>query len=446
MFRRSLLCVPALVLGLLVTGCTDSPEAEARPEPQAQATEYAGIESCKECHKKQYDVFMASQHRKYVQVVSPQSVIGDFETNNVLEVGGAKTTMIRRGDDFFVETTGPDGKLHEYKAVHTIGFYFKQRYETVLEDGRRYVLPVQWNKNEKRWVDYHGLKKEKPGSGHYWSDPQRALAVTCAGCHGTGVKLFPAPTAERPKIVESDMTVSCEACHGACGPHVADPDNKALYPPISLKNLDPRRQVDVCGKCHTRGEDAEHGFGYPYDFKVGERLHLKYAFVEPTIGKDASRFWADGRSKGHHQQQIDFVTSAHYTKAGMTCISCHDPMAGGLLKLKDDQAPNDLCLSCHTDLVEAAALQKHSGHDPTKEGALCVGCHMPKIIKNEQPMQLHHHGASIPNPRKTLLWGTPNACSICHNDPAKNDSPQRMIDAMTQWNMPVPPVKTSARD
>ena len=35
------------------------------------------------------------------------------------------------------QATGPDGKLHEYAVVRTVGHHYKQRYETVLADGRR---------------------------------------------------------------------------------------------------------------------------------------------------------------------------------------------------------------------------------------------------------------------------------------------------------------------
>ena len=143
------------------------------------------------------------------------------------------------------------------------------------------------------------------------------------------------------------------------------------------------------------------------------------------------------------------MQSAHFTKAGMTCISCHDNHATtpeGVLRLKPGQTANDLCVACHTDRKGPEALKAHTFHDPTKEGAVCIDCHMPKIISNEQPMQLHYHGASVPNPRKTQLWGSPNACSMCHNDPAKNDSPQRMIDEMTQWGIPPRPIDISARE
>ncbi|MFW6163818.1 MAG: cytochrome c3 family protein [Planctomycetota bacterium] len=403
---------------------------------------YAGSKACssKDCHPAEYAAFVESNHRKYVQIATPQTVIGDFAENNVLEAGGKKTTMVRRGDAFFIRTTGPDGRLHEYRVQRTIGHDYKQRYSTTLADGRRYILPVQWNKNEKRWVDYHGLAKTKPGSGQYWCDLDRNTAMTCGGCHGTGVTLVGDP----PKLLEAEMSIGCEACHGPAAAHCKDEKNPDLIKAISLKSLSQQRQVDVCGKCHCRGEDPETRTDYPAGFLPGDRLSLTYAPVEPTIGKKTGRFWPDGRASGHHQQHIEFVRSPHYTKAGMTCISCHENHAShpiGVRRLKDDQQPNDLCLACHEDLQGAEALKEHTFHDPAKEGAVCIDCHMPRLVKNEQPFQLHHHGASIPNPRKALAWGAPDACSLCHYHQEKGDTPKAMLAAMVKWGIPPQPIK-----
>jgi predicted CXXCH cytochrome family protein len=170
----------------------------------------------------------------------------------------------------------------------------------------------------------------------------------------------------------------------------------------------------------------------------------RFELVEPVFGKKTRNFWPDGRAVRHHQQWTEFVQSAHYAKAGLSCTTCHDPherRVPGMLKLKPGEKPNTLCLGCHTDLRGDQALKAHTGHDPAKEGAVCVECHMPKLVANEQPMQLRHHGASIPNPRKTLLWGSPNACNLCHHDKAKHDTPQRMIDAMTKWGIPPMPIR-----
>jgi len=409
------------------------------PEPQGA---YAGSEACKsqECHPGEYAAYMGSNHQKYVQIATPETVIGDFTENNVLEAGGKKTTMVRRGDQFFIETTGPDGKLHQYRVERTIGHFYKQRYSTTLADGRRYILPVQWNKNEKRWVDYHGLAKTKPGSGKYWCDLGRNTAMTCGGCHGTGIRLEGDP----PTLVEAEMSIGCEACHGPCAAHCKDEKNPDLIKAISLKNLSQQRQVDVCGKCHCRGKDPETKTDYPYGFLPGDRLLLRYAPVEPVIGKKTGRFWPDGRASGHHQQYIDFVKSAHYTKAGMTCTSCHENHATrpiGVRQIHDGQMPNDLCLACHENRRGDEALRKHTFHDPAREGAVCIDCHMPRLVKNEQPFQLRHHGASKPNPRKAIAWGAPDACSLCHYHKAKGDTPQAMLDAMANWGIPPLPIE-----
>lgn len=438
--RAGLAAISPLVLSLVLTACGKTQE-----EPLGG---YAGVEACKDCHKEQHAAFVKSFHPRYVQAATPQTVIGDFETNNVLAAGGRETKMIRRGDQFFVQTAGPDGQLHEYRCEKVIGHHFKQRYETTLADGRRYVLPVQWNKNQKKWVDYHGLKKHRPGDGDYWCDPERAVAVRCAGCHGTGVALDRSRPDGRPRIVEADFTIGCEACHGPCADHAKDEKNADLIQAISLKSLSPQRQTDVCGKCHGRGRDPVAGTAYPLGFKLGDRLRRTFDLVEPTIGKKNKNFWPDGRALKHHQQYTEFVQSAHFTKAGMSCLACHtnhERKGEGMLTIEPTQHPNDLCTACHENLKTHEALKKHTGHDPLndkeKEGTVCVDCHMPKLVANEQPMQLRHHGASSPNPYKTLLWDAPNACNMCHHDPAKHDTPQRMIDAMAKWGFPPMPIK-----
>ncbi len=400
----------------------------------AVSSGYAGMESCRECHQNQYNTFTQSSHRKYVRPVSPETVIGDFVENNTLEAGGQITRMSRKGDRFFVTTTGPDGELKTYPCDRVVGFYYKQRYTTQLSDGRYYVLPVQWNNGEKRWVDYHGLKKEKPGSGNYWSDSERAIALRCAGCHHTGVKLISSDSPENKSIRAAEHAIGCEACHGPAAEHVRNPEKTVKQ--VSLKQLSQQRLTDVCGRCHGRGKDPANKTAYPYGFQPGERLVRFFDLAEPEIGKKNKNFWPDGRALKHHQQYTDFIKSTHFTKAGMTCMSCHDPHGGaehGMLK--KGLGSEQVCLGCHGNLAEAQALQQHTRHDPKSTGSQCVSCHMPRIVTNAVPMQLRHHGVSIPNPMKTIVWKSPNACSACHSDPAREETPQKMAEIMKKWGV-----------
>ncbi len=421
-------------LPFLLTACLLLAPRHADAGVTASHGGYVGSAACRECHTDIFNTVMASSHHKYTRPADTATVIGDFSDRNTLDVKGSTTTMSARDGMFFINTLGPDGKKHDYRCETVIGFNYKQRYTTTLADGRQYVLPVQWNKNEKRWVDYHGLKKARPGSGSYWSDPERAIAVRCAGCHGTGVTLVPSPAAGRPKISEREHSIGCEACHGPGEEHVKNPEEKPVQ--YTLKTLSARRRTDVCGRCHTRGKDPDTATSYPYGFLPGQRLLTSFAFVEPDIGRLTSAFWPDGRSKKHHQQYIDFVSGAHFTRAGMTCMNCHDQHSG---KLKNSDA-NALCSSCHTSLQAPGALAAHTRHKPDSDGSRCAGCHMPKIVSNEQPLQLRHHGPGIPNPLKTVKWGTPNACSLCHSDEKKGETPQKMADSMREWGIELLPV------
>jgi predicted CXXCH cytochrome family protein len=401
-----------------------------------QRGEYTGSKSCRACHQDIYDSYIESNHYHYIQPATPETVIGDFVENNVIKVGKYQTRMSRRGNEFFVTTIGPDGKYHEYPCVRAIGFYFKQRYFTVLpEDGRSYVLPIQWNKNEKRWIDYHGPEKANPGDGEFWCDPIRAEAIQCAGCHDTGVKLAPLKPSGLPQYTAAEASIGCEACHGPCREHLKNPAEPSTR--LRLRALPVQRQVDVCGQCHGRGEDPSQGTHYPLGFLPGGRLARSYDLVEPVFGKKTGDFWPDGSALSHHQQYTEFIGSAHYREGGMTCTTCHDPhhrKRYGMLKAEVQD--NELCLPCHARFREKKQLIAHTHHDPDKEGSRCINCHMPKVISHEQPLQLRHHGFSKPNPLKTVVWGAPNACNLCHTDKEK-DPPEKMAAAMEKWGIPL---------
>jgi predicted CXXCH cytochrome family protein len=412
----------------------------------ALVDQYAGTESCKPCHPEQYGHFLESSHRKYVRPATTDTVGGDFVTNNILKAGDYDNTMTTRDGQFFVRTVGPDGKYREYRCESVIGFTYKQRYSTTLPDGRRYALPVQWNVHEKKWVDYHGLAREKPGTGHFWCDPETSLGLACAGCHFTGVDLLPVKGSHIPRVVAAEQTIGCEACHGPCKQHVDQPKDPAAV--LSLRTLSAQRQVDLCGQCHSRGRDPQAGTEYPFLFRPGDRLAAKYALVEPLIGKTTDAFWADGQALQHHQQYTDYIASAHYLRAGMTCTACHDPhrrAQPAMVKV----AGNDLCLDCHTDFKGDDPLKNHTRHDPKKEGSACIPCHMPRIMKNETPMQTPTHTFWPPNPLKTIAWNTPNACSICHDGThkdAKQKTPQQVLEELVKWkNAPQPVILKQAK-
>jgi len=132
--------------------------------------------------------------------------------------------------------------------------------------------------------------------------------------------------------------ITCEACHGEVNPE---------HPPAIIPV---RGDTEYCGTCHT-----------------------------PTLS--------------------EWRLSSH-AKAGIGCVSCHDP---------HDQLPlftvaDDMCINCHQDSMEDYLEDIH-----IQEGVGCVDCHTLVIPPEEMPID----GLVSTGHQFTI---TPATCIACHTD------------------------------
>ncbi|MHC5024635.1 MAG: tetratricopeptide repeat protein, partial [Planctomycetota bacterium] len=87
---------------------------------------------------------------------------------------------------------------------------------------------------------------------------------------------------------------------------------------------------------------------------------------------------------------------------------------------------NGVCVRCH--LAEHFDTPSHHFHSMDEAGSDCSDCHMPeRTYMVVDPRR--DHSMRIPRPDLSLLLGTPNACTQCHDD----QSDQWAADAMEQW-------------
>src|SRR6516165_8406499 len=63
-------------------------------------------DSCLKCHPDHYESWRRTHHRTMTREATPEFVKGDF-VDAVYEYRGTTTRMIRRGDEFFMETVDP---------------------------------------------------------------------------------------------------------------------------------------------------------------------------------------------------------------------------------------------------------------------------------------------------------------------------------------------------
>ncbi len=411
-------------------------EAAAAIKPPAFGEpEYVGSKRCKDCHLKEHDAWQNTLHSRFVQLPDEYTVMGDFEKESILSRDNDLIARMSRKDGrFYVNTAGPDSRLHDYEVDYVIGIGKRQNYITTFPDGGMHVLPVEWDVNKGEWVELNKRKNHYPGDEKNWSDAGNVWQIKCGGCHVTGIKINYDKAKDSFQSTWVELGIGCEACHGAGSNHVKAASvyfDHEKEPIVNPAKLPWRLRAMVCGQCHNWGESTaavppnKKGFpekyGYPYGYQPGKSLNHSYDE-------------ASGEQKKHHQQYNEWKESQH-AKAGIMCTSCHsvhDIKKEGTINVSQTkQTADNLCLGCHT------TLQRRSAHRIHTFGS-CSSCHMPQTVGHE-----HSHTFQFVSPAESIKAGgvdkKPNSCSGCHHH---KDTPLEnlveFLNAAKKADMPIP--------
>jgi predicted CXXCH cytochrome family protein len=164
----------------------------------------------------------------------------------------------------------------------------------------------------------------------------------CLDCHANIVRQFPASPHARLHFENEAATgeTGCESCHGPGSKHVATGRAEFI--------INPRNNPSACFQCHL---DVQAEFNLPQ----------------------------------HHQ----------VVEGRLTCVQCHDPHGGDILKPRGGLAmgrQDESCAQCHREQTRPFIFQ----HEALREG--CATCHNP-------------HGSIN---QKMLVASDPNLCLRCH--------------------------------
>jgi hypothetical protein len=173
---------------------------------------------------------------------------------------------------FFVHTQGPAGQMADFPILYTFGVDPLQQYLIPMPGGRLQSLAIAWDTHKQRWFHLYPNEKVQPGDPLYWTGLYQTWSVMCAECHSTKLQKQYDAKSNAYQTTWSAINVSCQACHGPCGRHVAwardkTPQadqpylNKGLV--VDFTTLDGQGQVEQCACCHARrhpvSEDDQHG-------------------------------------------------------------------------------------------------------------------------------------------------------------------------------------------
>lgn len=422
---------PVWIITLLVLLATSlalgSWSYRATQASKTYTASYVGRSSCNACHAQQVHSWTGSHHDLAMDPATEETVV-DLQAFDHQEFThqGVTSKFFRKDGKFYVTTDDADGKLATFEIKYVFGVDPLQQYmvefpdkkkvrtpqgeEIELPSGRVQVLSIAWDTHRGRWFHLYPKQKIPAGDWLHWTGGGQNWNYMCAECHSTDLQKKFDVAANEYHTTFAEIDVSCEACHGPAGEHVAraegalgfnDPRHFHSYALNKLKGPDSLAEIETCAQCHARRRIV-HG-----DYRPGNRFR---DFYEPEI-LDGTEYFADGQIKEELYEYGSFLQSRMF-REGVRCSNCHDPHS-----LQPKFAGNALCTQCHT--LAKYDTPNHHHHPPESKGARCVECHMPERTYMEVDPR-RDHSIRVPRPDLTLKLGTPNACQSCHTKPTEN--------------------------
>ncbi|AWI25620.1 hypothetical protein [Flavobacterium pallidum] len=335
-----------------------------------RGTDYAGSQSCIQCHKATYESELAHAHYSATAPGTPENVLGNFsEGHNAFAYeNGAKIVMEKRGDSIY-HVLYKDGK--EQKAFN-VGIVFGSRNaqtSVYWENHNTYELPVSYYTSARNWGTSPGFSSTEPLFS-------RKVIKDCYACHSSNASSnVMKVSSEKTNFMTVDVEdiidpktivfgIDCERCHGPAKKHVTHhlkfPEEKAAFAMVKYASLNNQQKLDACAICHSGVSGIK--VKSIFTFKPGDQ------FSDYWLKPQSGHYDVHGNQYGLLSQSQCFIKSDN-----LNCVSCHKPHDG---KKQNPEYFTPVCVDCHKTMSHTPATSKNISLKHLEKN--CVDCHMPK--------------------------------------------------------------------
>lgn len=359
------------VMATFLTSCTNKSDEYIDP----RGTDYAGSESCIQCHQTQHESASLSAHFKATSPGTKENILGHFKNshNTFVYDKNTKLVMEERNDSLYQVLYKNGKEVHAYsfdvifgiKHAQTSG-YWKNHYV--------YELPISYYKSINNWATSPNYSATTP-------DFDIKILKECFACHSSNIssRYVTTKSSETNTFmgmeVEDFMNkstliygIDCERCHGPAKEHVQKhlkfPDLKKAQNIVAFGNLNRQQRIDACALCHSGNSQGK--LKSRFQYKPGESL--SDYFRENPKSQDTLNFDVHGNQLGLLSQSKCFKKSPT-----MDCISCHNPHHD---TPQNHMSYSKICMSCHQDAKHNTTTLNTISK--SKLANNCVECHMPK--------------------------------------------------------------------
>ena len=409
-----------LIIAAMQQSCQqNNSESKKQIALSSEKNEFIGPEACQSCHTKEYAEWKKSDHFKAMMPANDSTVSGNFNDAE-LNSDGVTSKFFKRDGKYFINTDGDDGKNHDYEVKYTFGYYPLQQYLVEFPGGRMQVPRVSYNVVKKEWFNQYKDQQIHHRDWLHWTHQSQNWNSMCATCHSTGLKRNFNEETDSYHTTYSNLTVSCESCHGMGKNHAEyikteDYQNgnkvKGSYLVLN-KGQKNTEELSACIQCHARRTELS-----AHVIPSTEALDN---FI-PTV-PTTENYFPDGQFRDENYEFGSFTQSKMFHQ-GVKCSNCHNPHTG-----KIAFEGNKMCLQCHQPRYDSP---QHYFHAENTEASQCVNCHMQSRTYMGADVR-RDHSFRIPRPDQSVKYKTPNACTQCHT--GKKD--QWAADAIVKWYGP----------
>ena len=351
-----------LLLFLLVANC-NSPQQELTGIHHPSGEEFAGSQSCVQCHKSITQSFVETPHFLTSSVGSVKTIKGSLDSGeNVLVLTERlKVFMEERQGKVFQRAT-IEGKDVDKKPIDiSMGSGRQEQTYLYWKGDSLFQLPASYHASTGTWSNSPGYPSDRIIF-------DRSISARCLECHATNFKVTKSfREAETFDPTKAILGVDCERCHGPAARHVkfhrknsGEVEGKFI---INPQSLDKKLKIDNCALCHS-----------------GMRTNLMPSFSY-TVGNDLDRFFVpmqsvdSGASVDVHGNQVGLLRASKCFKlSDMDCSTCHDVHAKETKKLSLFSAR---CMNCHEEGGDKFCKQPPIAGIVLRDN--CVDCHMPSL-------------------------------------------------------------------
>jgi hypothetical protein len=340
-------------------------------EKEVSKTSFISPQSCKPCHQSIVDSFLLTGKGR--------SLLPAERSDDFARWVRQKPVYDRHRNLYYLpEKSGGDFVICEFRLEQSDTVHIRrERVHKVVgsgnqtvsffreEKGYLYEMPLTWYRKKGIWDLSPGY--ENGGNQRF----NREIGTECLECHASGYE----PVAHSLNRYRSTgFAISCDACHGETGSHLAAMKNDAGNPKVSIlkiKGLDPQIQMDICRQCHLEGIKVRKDESPGGTFSPGKSFPDYFEVFIEGSGNQAFGF-------ASHAERLQLSECFRKSNGSLTCTGCHDPHS----RLPADSRSffNGKCKGCHGND------SRHQVCEISKPGKSdCVSCHLRRAGTSDIP-------------------------------------------------------------